>query len=71
MADASGSVQEVWSPVCYPEDATLRQQLAKLVCEQFHYYPWAEPVYWYIAPVSGDTAFPMPRSERRLPGVSW
>ncbi len=66
VADASGSGQEVWSPVCYPEDAALRQQLAKLVCEQYYYYPWAEPVFWYISSVAGDSAFPIPRGECRL-----
>ncbi len=63
MADASGSDQEVWSPVCYPEDETLRQQLAKLACEQFHYYPWARTTPWYMMPKPGPVAFPIPQGE--------
>ncbi len=63
VADASGSGQEVWSPVCYPEDATLRQQLAKLACEQFYYYPWARTSPWYMRSEPGPVAFPMPQGE--------
>lgn len=59
VADASGSGQEVWSPVCYPEDEQLGAKLAKLVCEQFYYYPWAKTIPWYVSSAPGPVAFPI------------